>query len=165
MSLQKFKAKLEKMGSWVVVKVPFDVKKTYGSAGYVRVKVTIEHLSLKTSLMPMGEGVHCFPVKADMRKEMGKNSGDTVNVVLEKDPEERIIEMPVELKGALKASKEAKKLFDSYTPAVRREYCKYIAEGKKKETREKRAVDVVLKLEKLFLEGNFSPARMKKKQS
>jgi hypothetical protein len=164
MSKKKFKSKLEKIGSWTVVRVPFDIKKLWGSGGYARIIGDIDGMPFKGTLMPMGDGIHCFPVKAEMRKKLGKDAGDPVSVVMEKDPEKHVVEMPAELKEALKASDEAKKLFDSYTPGVRREYCKYISEGKKKETREKRAVDVVLKLEKLYSEGNFSARKMMRKE-
>jgi hypothetical protein len=158
---RKFKAKLEKMGSWTVVKIPFDAKKTFGSAGYIRVKGMIDHLPLKISLMPMGNGVYCFPVKLEMRKAMGKVAGDTISVCLEKDNEKPVLEIPHELKEAFKASKEAKKMFDSLSPSMKKEHCRYIAEGKKKETREKRAVDTILKFEKWISEGG-APKRMGK---
>lgn len=151
MPIQKFKTKLEKAGSWTIVKIPFDAKKIFGSAGHNRVKGTIDNTPLKTSLMPMGDGIHCFPVNADMRKLIGKDVGDKVSVVLEKDNEEQIIEVPVELKQAFKASKEAKKMFDAYSPSMRKEHCRYILEGKKEETRIRRAVATVIKLEKLYL--------------
>jgi hypothetical protein len=152
MAVHKFKSKLEKIGSWTIVKVPLDTKKLFGSAGYIRVKGTIDNVELKISLMPMGEGIHCFPVKAELRKTIRKESGDTVNVSIEKDNTQPVLEIPSELKEAFKASKEAKKMFESYSPSMQREHCKYISEGKKKETREDRAVKTVLKLEKLFFE-------------
>jgi hypothetical protein len=161
--MKKFRSKLEKLGSWVVVKVPFNVKKTFGSAGYVRVKGNIDHLPLKISLMPMGEGVHCFPVKAGMRKALGKGPGDPVAIAIEIDTEKPVLEIPVELKQAFKASKEAKKIFDSYSPSMKREHCRYIAEGKKKETREDRSVKTVLKLEKIYIERSSEDQIKKKK--
>jgi uncharacterized protein YdeI (YjbR/CyaY-like superfamily) len=92
---------------------------------------------------------------------MGKNSGDPVSVSLEKDNEKPVLEIPHELKGAFKASKEAKRMFDSLSPSMKKEHCRYIAEGKKKETREKRAVDTVLKFEKWTSAGG-APRRMGK---
>ena len=155
MSKQKFTSKLSKAGSWTIVIVPFDAKKVFGTGGYSRIKGTIEGLPFKgLSLMPMGDGVHCFPVKAEMRKAIRKDAGDSVKVEIEKDTEVPVVEMPVELKEALKASKEAKKMFDSYSPSMKREHFKFIAEGKKKETREKRAVETVLKFEKTYYEKN-----------
>lgn len=103
--------------------------------------------------MPMGKGVHCFPVKLEMRKAMGKNPGDPVSVAIEIDPVKPVLKIPVELKQAFKASKEAKQIFDAYSPSMKREHCRYIAEGKKKETRINRAVATVLKLEKIFRSG------------
>ncbi|MCW3070818.1 MAG: hypothetical protein JWO44_708 [Bacteroidetes bacterium] len=161
--MQKFKSKLEKIGSWTIVKVPFDAKKIFGSAGHTRVKGTIDHVPFSISLMPMGEGVHCFPVKAELRKAIGKNSGDPVSVVLEQDHDKPVVEVPSELTGAFRASKEAKKMFDSYSASMQREHCRYISEGKKKETRENRAVATVLKLEKLYAEKNAAGISKKKK--
>lgn len=41
-------------------------------------------------LIAMGDGVHMLPIKADIRQAIGKEAGDTVNVVLE----ERITTTP-----------------------------------------------------------------------
>ena len=150
---KKFTSKLEKAGSWTIVRVPFDAKKEFGSAGYTPVIGSIDGLEFNDiTLMPMGGGVHCFPVKAEIRKAIGKEDGDPVKVVLEKNPNPPVAETPAELKEAFKASKAAKKMFGDLSNAMRKEYCKYIAEGKQKETRVKRAVATVLKLEKLYLE-------------
>ena len=126
-------------------------------------KGTIDNVPFSISLMPMGEGVHCFPVKAELRKAICKESGDPVSVMLEQDHEKPVVKVPVELTGAFKASKEAKKMFESYSASMQREHCRYIAEGKKKETRENRAVATVLKLEKLYAEKNAAGIANKKK--
>jgi hypothetical protein len=153
MGLLKFKAKLEKVGSWTVIVVPIDAQKVFGTGGYVRIKGKVDSKEFKgMTLMSMGTGNHCLPVNADFRKEIKKDAGDYVNIEFEKDNDKPVIEVPAELKEAFKASREAKKIFSSYSPSMQKEHCRYIAEGKKKETREKRAVDTVLKLEKLFFE-------------
>jgi hypothetical protein len=155
MSLHKFKSKLKKVGSWTVIVVPIDAKKIFGTGGYVKIKGTVDDLSFKgMTLMPMGDGNHCLPVNAEFRKTIKKDAGDTVTIAFEKDNDKPIIEIPDELKGAFKASKEAKKLFDSSSPSMQKQYCKYISEAKQKETRERRAVDTVLRLEKLYFENN-----------
>jgi hypothetical protein len=47
-------------------------------------------------------------------------------------------EIPVELAAAFKKAKVAAKKFEAMTPGCRREYCQWIAEAKREETREKR---------------------------
>jgi uncharacterized protein YdeI (YjbR/CyaY-like superfamily) len=52
-------------------------------------------------------------------------------------------EVPVALAAALKKNKAAAKKFEAMTPGYRREYCQWIAEAKREETREKRAATAV----------------------
>lgn len=51
--------------------------------------------------------------------------------------------MPDALAAALKKNKAAAKKFEAMTPGYRREYCEWIAEAKREETREKRAAEAV----------------------
>ncbi len=157
---QKFKAKMIKMGAWTIIITPIDVKKVYGKTGHVRVKGTINGFPFDdTSLMPMGTGEHCMPVKTTIRKSIRKEAGDTIEVILEEDFAD--VKVPAELKEAFKASPEAKKMFEAYSPSHKRNYTKYVSESKKQETREKRAVDSVLRIEKDFFEKGL-PAKKKK---
>ena len=146
---QKFKCKMQKMGAWTVVITPIDVKKVFGKSGHVRVKGTINGFPFDdTSLMPMGTGEHCMPVKSNIRKSIKKEAGDTIEIILEEDFSE--LKIPDELAEAFEASPEAKTMFNAYSPSHKRNYTKYINESKKKETREKRAVDCVLRIEKEY---------------
>ena len=52
-------------------------------------------------------------------------------------------EVPEALAAALKKNKAAAKKFDAMTPGCRREYCQWIAEAKREETREKRVATAV----------------------
>jgi uncharacterized protein YdeI (YjbR/CyaY-like superfamily) len=52
-------------------------------------------------------------------------------------------EVPGALAAALKKNKGAAKKFEAMTPGYRREYCQWIAEAKRDETREKRAATAV----------------------
>ncbi|HEY0029216.1 MAG TPA: YdeI/OmpD-associated family protein [Bacteroidia bacterium] len=151
MTQYKFKTKLEKIGTWTFAVAPIDVKKEFGSAGPVRVKGKIDDYAFAgVSLMPMGNGKHCLAIKIAIRKALKKEAGATVMIVLEKDTAE--LEVPFELKEAFEASPEAKKMFDSYSYSNKKYYTEHVNESKKQETRDKRAVNCVLKLEKLYFE-------------
>ncbi len=136
MKKYKFKGKLiqhEGMDAAYVL-IPFDVKKEFGSA-LVKVKASFDGVEYRGSVMPMGikEGYPLL-VRKDIRVAIGKTFGDTVNVVLEKDVEERIVEVPADFAKALKKS-GLKEAFDSMSFTHRKEYVNSIVEARKPETR------------------------------
>lgn len=57
--------------------------------------------------------------------------------------ERREAEMPEALAAALKKNKTAARQFAAMSPSARREYCEWIAEAKREETREKRVATAV----------------------
>ena len=146
----KFKAELIKMGAWTMAVADADTRKIFGK-GYIRVKGTIDGLPLKgVSLMPRKEGSHCMAIKLSIRKAIKKEAGDIVVFVLERDNDE--MEIPVELQEAFEASPEAKELFDSYTYSNKKYFIQHITEAKSQATKDKRAVESILLLEKRYRE-------------
>lgn len=81
---KKFTSKIHKVeskGGWHYVVWP-ESNAFFGTSGAVKVKGTVDGEPLESSFMAMGDGVQMLPLKADLRKAIGKKAGDTVTVVL-----------------------------------------------------------------------------------
>ena len=83
--IKEFEARLHKgdnPGAWTCV-VMDDVPELFGTRGLVKIRGTIDGQRFDGALMAQGDGTHRLPVRAALRKAIGKEAGDTVTVHLE----------------------------------------------------------------------------------
>jgi hypothetical protein len=80
--VKEFDAQLQKAdnpGAWTCV-VLDDVSDLFGTRGLVKVRGSIDGEAFTGALMAQGDGTHRLPVKAALRRTIGKEAGDSVHV-------------------------------------------------------------------------------------
>ena len=126
---------------------PFDVEKAFETKGKIPVKATFNGVPYSGSLIKYGLPLHMLGMPKAIREQTQTAPGDIVRVELWKDEEPRTIQPPAELKQAM-LSAGVMKIFDRLSYTHRKEYCRWISEAKKEETRRRRIAQATEMLKK-----------------
>ncbi|BFK81782.1 hypothetical protein I3900191A7_19270 [Clostridium baratii] len=94
----------------------------------------------------MGTDCHIIGVTKEIRDKINKTFGDTVYVTLEKDIEERTVEIPDDFKSELQKNISANDFFNTLSFSYQKKYINYITSAKKDVTRNNRIIKSIEKL-------------------
>ena len=141
--LEKFPCK----GGWTYTEIPEIPQDKHSPFGWVKVKGSIDGFEIrKYHLMPLGNGNLFLPVKADIRKQIKKQAGDCVHVILYLDNEP--LEVPEELLLCLQEEPEALQFFNSLSESEQHNYVKWIYSAKTDQTKVDRIAKTLGRLTK-----------------
>ncbi len=135
------------MGGGAGVEFPYDVETEFGTRGNVPVQATLDGEPYRGSLMNCGIAHHTLGVLKDVRAKIGKGPGDSIDVVVWRDEEERTVEIPAAFKSRLQIEGLLAG-FEKLSYTHRKEYCRWIDEAKKEETRQNRITKAIAMLRK-----------------
>jgi hypothetical protein len=139
--LEKFPGK----GGWTFARVPEIPPDKKAPFGWVKVKGKIDSFELKSyRLMPMGNGTLFLPVKADIRKKIGKKAGDWVLVTLQRDDDPTTI--PGELLDCLRDEPAAHRAFLRLSDAQQSREIQFIYSARNEDLKVDRIASLIKRL-------------------
>jgi len=134
-------------GGWtytIIPEIPPDKKSPFS---WVKVKGSIDGFEIsKYHLMPSGKGTLMLFVKAEIRKNIKKQAGDYVHIILYPDNEP--LEVPEELLLCLQDDAEALQFFNSLNESEQHSYVKWIYAAKTDQTKVDRIAKILDRLSK-----------------
>jgi hypothetical protein len=102
---------------------------------HIPVVATVNHVSVRTTLVPAGGGHYRLQLNTQLRKAGRADTGEVIGVSLKLDTDSREVELPPELAHELKTHPLAKKEFERLPPGHRRQLLLYYLRAKSPEAR------------------------------
>jgi hypothetical protein len=121
--------------------------KEFGTKGHVPIKATFNGVPYTGSLVKYRNPLHMLGVSKTIREQIGKGPGDTIEVIVWRDEEVRTVEVPAQFENLLK-KEGLLPVFEKLSYTHRKEYCRWITDAKKEETRLKRLGKAIEMLKK-----------------
>jgi bifunctional DNA-binding transcriptional regulator/antitoxin component of YhaV-PrlF toxin-antitoxin module len=113
----------------------------------VPVKATCNGISSAGSLIKYGKPHHVLGMPKAIRDQTGKGPGDTIEVIVWRDEEARTVEVSAQFEKLIK-KEGLLPVFEKLSYTHRKEYCRWITDAKKEETRLKRLGKAIEMLKK-----------------
>lgn len=133
LSVQKFEGK----GGWTYVALPTIAQNPRNPFGWLQVKGSIDSYQLsRYKLMPMGNGHLFLPLKAELRKQIKKQVGDTVHIQIFLD--ESPLSTPTELSDCLALDSLAGNTFNMLSEHQQEAFVKWIFSSKNEDVKVER---------------------------
>ncbi len=132
--------------NWVIIHLPFDAAKVWGSRGQIKVRGEINGFAFRTSLFPTREGRHILLVNKRMQKGARAVEGSVARFQMELDNEKRTVTIPNELKRILSEGRALRRWYDKLNQSTRNDIAKWITEPKNAEARVRRAQQIAERL-------------------
>ena len=154
MSTIHFNAKLFKIGSWTILRLPESASAELPTRSMTMVSGTMNGAPFKTLLEPDGKygpGLkpsHWFRPDKKLLDDANATAGDTVQVSITPTKEWIEPEVPEDLKKALSTSPKAEALWKDTTPNAHWDWIRWIRAVKTPETRQKHVEVAISKLNK-----------------
>jgi hypothetical protein len=134
----RIEAKLFKIGSWTLLKLPKSASAKLPSRGLTMVEGTINDFRFQAALEPDGKRSHWLKFDKTMCKAVEADAGDTVMLAIKPVKEWPEPNVPADLKNALAAAPQAHTLWMEITPSARWDWIRWIGSTKQSETRRRR---------------------------
>jgi hypothetical protein len=138
-----FTTTLARRGPGVAVALDADQVAVIGEgAKRFPVAATINGETWRSTVVRM-RGEFLLGLSKEVRAQVGADAGDTVEVTATLDTAERVVEVPPELAAALAGDPEASAAYERLAYTHRKEFARWVGEGKKEGTRLRRAAQAL----------------------
>jgi hypothetical protein len=143
MGVIRFRAQLRRRGPAAAVVLDEIQVATVGEgAKRFPVVATVNGYTWQTSVSRMG-GEFLLGLNREVRTAAGVQAGDEAEVIIELDKTTREVDVPADLAAALAADPQAAASFERMAFTHRKEYCRWIDDAKRAETRLRRVAQAV----------------------